>query len=205
MGQTSEAATRRHTSHSVIIIPRNTPGVKVVRPLHVMGYDDAPYGHAEILFENVRVPKSNIIAGVGKGFEVVQGRLGPGRLHHCMRTIGLGERALKLLMSRLTSSRQTFSVPLYKHELLLERVARSRIIIERNRLLVLMAARKIDLEGPKSAKREIAWCKISVPTEIHQLIDWAIQAHGAEGLCEVPLSHRQTAHLPKGPDRILTH
>lgn len=185
MGKTSPSAPK-HRQQSVLIVPRQTLGITIVRPLHTFGYDDAPYGHCEVFFEDVMVPVENIMLGEGRGFEVVQGRLGPGRLHHCARTVGLAYRAYELMLSRLSdSSRVTFGLPLFKHELLLSYVAESRISIAKMRLLVHQAAQQLDRIGNKLSRREIALAKIVVPREAAKVIDWAIQIMGAKGVSQV--------------------
>ncbi|KAJ3056866.1 hypothetical protein HK097_003402 [Rhizophlyctis rosea] len=191
MGKSDPGHKEKHKQQSVVIVPADTPGVTVVRPMHVFGYDDAPHGHCEILFQDVKVPVENIVLGEGRGFEVVQGRLGPGRIHHCMRSIGLAERALEYHILRATdSSRRTFGKLLAQHGTVAQSIAESRIEIDQARLLVLRAAASIDSVGPKEAMNEIAIAKVVVPTVVCRVIDRAIQVHGAGGVGQdLPLAY----------------
>ena len=183
MGKTDPANTDKHRQQSMILVPRDTPGVTIRRTLPVFGYDDAPHGHAEIEFKDARVPASSILLGEGRGFEIAQGRLGPGRIHHCMRTIGLAERALEM-MCRRALERHPFGKPLAEQGVTAERIANSRISIDACRLQVLHAAWKMDTVGNKEARREIAAIKVSVPNMACQVLDWAIQMHGAGGVSD---------------------
>jgi acyl-CoA dehydrogenase len=205
MGKTDPEAPR-HSQQSMIVIPANTPGVSVLRPLTVFGYDDAPHGHMEVVLKNVRVPASNLMLGEGRGFEIAQGRLGPGRIHHCMRTIGSAERALELMCKRL-NSRVAFGKKISAQGVWHERIAESRIMIEQARLLTLKAAYMMDTVGNKIAKSEIAMIKVIAPNMALQIIDWAIQAHGAGGVSDdFPLAyawaHQRTLRLADGPDEV---
>src|SRR5215207_3982326 len=188
MGKTDPDAPR-HQQQSMILVPRDTPGLTVVRPLTVFGYDDAPHGHAEVEFKDVRVPIENILLGEGRGFEIAQGRLGPGRIHHCMRMIGLAERALESMCRRVTE-RIAFGKPLADQGVIIERIAQSRILIDQARLLTLHAAWSMDTVGNKVARAEIAEIKVAAPQMACQVIDWAIQAHGGAGVTDdFPLAH----------------
>ena len=206
MGKTDPDNPDRHKQQSMIIIPMEIPGVKVVRNLPVFGYDEAPNGHAEITFEDVRVPVSNILLGEGRGFEIAQGRLGPGRIHHCMRLIGLAERALEKMCKR-TLKRVTFGRPVAEQTVTLERIANARLLIDQARLLVLNAAHMMDTVGNKAAAKEIAMIKVAAPNMACQVIDWAIQAHGGAGVCDdfglaSAYAHARSLRLADGPDEV---
>jgi acyl-CoA dehydrogenase len=205
MGKTDPDAPR-HSQQSMVLVPATTPGLKVVRPLSVLGYDDAPHGHMEVTFENVRVPVSNILLGEGRGFEIAQGRLGPGRIHHCMRLIGLAERALELMCKR-ASSRVAFGKTVAAQTVTQERIAEARCKIDMARLLTLKAAWTMDMAGNKAAKAEIAMIKVVAPSMACQVIDWAIQVHGGGGMCDdFPLAHAyasaRTLRFADGPDEV---
>jgi acyl-CoA dehydrogenase len=205
MGKTDPEAPR-HSQQSMILVPANTPGVKILRPLNVMGYDDAPHGHMEVEFKNVRVPASNILLGEGRGFEIAQGRLGPGRIHHCMRLIGQAERALEYMCKR-ASSRVAFGKPVAAQTVTQERIAEARCKIDMARLLTLKAAWMMDVAGNKVAKAEIAMIKVVAPSMACQVIDWAMQVHGGGGMCQdFPLAysyaHARTLRFADGPDEV---
>ena len=196
----------RHQQHSMILVPRDTPGVQVVRPLAVFGYDDAPHGHAEVLFENVRVPYENVLLGEGRGFEIAQGRLGPGRIHHGMRSIGMAERALELMCKRALQ-REAFGKPLAQLGGNIDLIADSRMEIDMARLLTLKAAYMMDTAGNKVARSEIAQIKVVVPNVALRVIDRAIQMHGGAGVSgDFPLAYmyamQRTLRLADGPDEV---
>ncbi len=205
MGKTDPGADR-HAQQSMLLVPANTPGITVLRPLHVMGYDDAPHGHMEILFENVRVPCDHILLGEGRGFEIAQARLGPGRIHHCMRLIGLAERALEL-MCRRASTRTAFGKLVSAQGVTQERIADARCKIDMARLLTLKAAWMMDTAGNKSARNEIAMIKVVAPSMACEVIDWAMQVHGGGGMCDdFPLAYSyasaRTLRFADGPDEV---
>jgi acyl-CoA dehydrogenase len=206
MGKSDPGNSNRHLQQSMIVVPRDTPGVTILRHLPVFGYDDAPHGHGEVLFKNVRVPVSNILLGEGRGFEIAQGRLGPGRIHHCMRLIGLAERALADTCKR-TLKRVAFGKPVAEQTVTLERIANARIMIDQARFLVLNAAYMMDTVGNKVAAKEIAMIKVAAPNMACQVIDWAIQAHGGAGVSgdfglAYAYAQARTLRLADGPDEV---
>ncbi len=206
MGKTDPDNPNRHEQQSQILVPTNTPGVTVKRPMFVLGSADAPEGHAEVIFENVRVPKENIILGEGRGFEIAQGRLGPGRIHHCMRMIGAAQRSLELMCKRV-NDRVVFGQPMIKQGSVREDIAKSYCEIEQARLLTLKAADMMDRHGNKEAKELIAMIKIVAPNMALNVIDRAIQIHGAVGLSQdTPLAgffaYARTLRLADGPDQV---
>ena len=206
MGKTSPDNPSRHSQQSMILVPAGLPGTRIVRHLKVFGYEDAPHGHMEIELKDVRVPASNILLGEGRGFEIAQGRLGPGRIHHCMRLIGQAERALEKMCKRATS-RVAFGRTVAEQGVTRERIAEARIMIDSARFMVLHAAWKMDTVGNKVARKEIAMIKVLAPNMACQVIDWAMQAHGGGGVAEdfglaAAYAHARTLRFADGPDEV---
>ena len=205
MGKTDPDAPR-HAQQSMVLVPRDAAGVTIKRHLSVFGYDDAPHGHMEVVLDNVRVPAANILLGEGRGFEIAQGRLGPGRIHHCMRSIGAAERALEMMCDRL-QKRIAFGKALSQQSVWAERIADSRCMIDQARLLTLNAAHKMDVAGNKAAAAEIAMIKVVAPNMSCKVVDWAIQAHGAAGVSQdfwlaEAYAHQRTVRIVDGPDEV---
>ena len=206
MGKSDPKNPDRHKQQSMIVVPADSEGIKILRHLPVFGYDDAPHGHAEVVFKNVRVPAKNMLLGEGRGFEIAQGRLGPGRIHHCMRLIGVAEVALEKMCKR-TKERVAFGKPVSEQTVTQERIAESRIMIDQCRLLTLNAAHKMDVHGNKEARKEIAMIKVAAPNMACKIIDWAIQAHGGGGVTEdfglaKMYAQSRTLRLADGPDEV---
>ena len=206
MGKTNPDHASRHSQQSMILVPAGTPGVKILRHLPVFGYDDAPHGHMEIDFKDVRVPASSILLGEGRGFEIAQGRLGPGRIHHCMRSIGQAERALEKMCKRATQ-RVAFGRSVAEQGVTRERIAEARIMIDSARFMVLHAAWRMDTAGNKVARKEIAMIKVLAPNMALQVIDWAMQVHGAAGVSDDfglanMYAHARTLRFADGPDEV---
>jgi len=206
MGKTDPDNASRHSQQSMVLVPADTKGIKVKRFLPVFGYDDAPHGHMEIELKDVRVPASNVLLGEGRGFEIAQGRLGPGRIHHCMRLLGQAERALEKMCRRATA-RVAFGRPVADQGVTRERIAEARIMIDGARLLVLNAAWKMDTVGNKMAKKEIAMIKVLAPNVACQVIDWAMQVHGGGGISDdfglaYAYAHARTLRFADGPDEV---
>ena len=206
MGKTDPDHTSRHQQQSMVLVPAGTKGINILRALHVFGYDDAPHGHMEIELKDVRVPASNILLGEGRGFEIAQGRLGPGRIHHCMRLIGQAEVALEK-MCRRASERVAFGRSVAEQGVTRERIAEARIQIDALRFMVLNAAWKMDTVGNKIAKKEIAMIKVLAPNVACQVIDWAMQVHGGGGVCQdfglaSAYAHARTLRFADGPDEV---
>jgi acyl-CoA dehydrogenase len=206
MGKTDPDHPDRHRQQSMILVPMETPGVKLLRRLPVFGYDDAPNGTGELLFQDVRVPAGNLLLGEGRGFEIAQGRLGPGRVHHCMRAVGQAERTLEKMCARV-KARVTFGKPIAEQTVTLERIADARMLIDQARLLVLKAAYKMDVAGNKAARAEIAMIKVAVPNMLCRVVDMSIQAHGAAGVSDdfglaKAYADARSLRIADGPDEV---
>jgi len=206
MGKTNPDHASRHSQQSMILVPAGTPGISILRHLPVFGYDDAPHGHMEIEFKDVRVPASSILLGEGRGFEIAQGRLGPGRIHHCMRSIGAAERALEMMCKR-ASQRTAFGRTVAEQGVTRERIANARIMIDSTRFMVLHAAWKMDTVGNKVARKEIAMIKVLAPNMACQVIDWSMQVHGGGGVSDDfglanMYAHQRTLRFADGPDEV---
>lgn len=206
MGKTDPDAADRHKQQSMVLVPIDTPGVKIIRLLPNLGFYDEPHGHAEIVYDNVRVPASNMLLGEGRGFEIAQGRLGPGRIHHCMRLIGLAEVTLEK-MCRRAVGRRPFGKTLAEHGVTLERIANARIMIDQSRLLTLWAAHRMDTVGNKEARKEIGMIKVAATNMACQVVDWAIQLHGAAGVTDdfglaYAYSRARSLRFADGPDEV---
>ena len=208
MGKTSPSHPNAYRQQSVLLVPASTPGIKVNRMLSVYGYDDAPHGHGHITFTNVRVPASTMVLGEGRGFEIIQGRLGPGRIHHAMRSVGAAEKALDYMLARINDpGKAPFGKQLHEHGVIIEWVAKSRMEIDAARLVVLNAAMKIDESNAKGALLEIAEAKVLVPQMALTVIDRAVQTYGAMGVCQdTPLAQMwagiRTLRIADGPDEV---
>jgi acyl-CoA dehydrogenase len=206
MGKTDPDNSSRHQQQSMILVPSDAAGIKILRALHVFGFDDAPHGHMDVELKNVRVPAASILLGEGRGFEIAQGRLGPGRIHHCMRLLGQAEVALEKMCRRATE-RVAFGRPVADQGVTRERIAEARIMIDSARFLVLHAAWKMDTVGNKIAKKEIAMIKVLAPNVACQVIDWAMQVHGGGGVAQDfglahAYAHARTLRFADGPDEV---
>jgi acyl-CoA dehydrogenase len=206
MGKSDPDNSDRHEQQSQVLVPKGTKGLTVIRPLTTLGYDDAPIGHAEIVFDNVRIPADNILLGEGRGFEIAQGRLGPGRMHHCMRLVGAAQRSLELACQRAVS-RTTFGRPLSKHQSVREEISRSFSEIEMARLLVLKTSNKMDTQGVPASVDMIAATKTTVPLLVQNIIDSCMQMHGAGGLTEdyfmaEAFNYARWCRQADGPDQV---
>jgi len=206
MGKTDPDGADRHKQQSMVLVPIDSPGVKILRFLPNLGYYDEPHGHGEVVYDNVRVPADSILLGEGRGFEIAQGRLGPGRIHHCMRLIGLAEVALEKMCKRALT-RKAFGKALAEHGVTLERIANARIMIDQNRLLTLRAAYRMDTVGNKEARKEIGMIKVAATNMACQVIDWAMQLHGAAGMTDdfglaYAYSRARSLRFADGPDEV---